>query len=283
MNDDDDDNEIKVLADVRPQNTNVNNDFNKITLETVWQGISGLQSSISNISNSLDSVSTHLNTFDPRMNDLESTLNTIKTKTTNFENVQNDVNGLQKDLERITNELENIKSNQMEKNVDLSEIFQEIRERDMKSKNVLIYNVPEDNLRISQDYSTLEDINQFNALLAARDISRAREILGHIPNIDLDDIQTRRLGRVNPNVSRPLRVTLQCKEDVITIMKNRALVNSQYNVKTDLTRFQQRRIKELREELDKINVNQRNPTMTIKFVNGEPKLMPIIRRNYKNE
>ncbi|XP_003425447.1 GATA zinc finger domain-containing protein 24 [Nasonia vitripennis] len=282
--DNDNDNDVKVLTDMRPQNVNASNDMNnKVTLDTVWQGISALQSSISNISNSLDSVSTHLNTFDPRMNELESSLNTIKAKTSNFENVQNDVSGLREELERVTTELENIKTNQMQKNVDLSEIFQEIKERDMKSRNLLIYNVPEDNLRISQDYSTLEDINQFNALLASRDASRAREILGNIPNVDVDDLQTRRLGRVNPNTCRPLRVTLSCKEDVITVMKNRALVSSQYTVKTDLTRFQQRKIKELKEELDKINVNQRNPTMTIKFVNGEPKLMPIARRNWKNE
>lgn len=144
----------------------------------------------------------------------------------------------------------------------------------MKSRNLLIYNVPKDNLRISHDYSTLEDINQFNALLASRDALRARELLENIRNIDVDDLQTRRLGRVNPDTRWLLCMTLSCKEDVITVMKNRALVSSQYNVKTDLTRFQQRKMKELKEELDKIKVNPRS---------GEPKLMPIARRNWKNE
>lgn len=259
----------------------------KITLETVWQGISSLQSSISNISNSLDTVSTQLNTFDPRINELESTLNTIKTKTTNFENVQNDVAGLRTELERITGDLEVLKTNQQQQpdknNTGISEILTEIHEREFKSRNILIYNVPEDNLRISQDYSTMADINKFNALVAARDGSRAREILERIPNIDLDDIQTRRLGRPNPNFSRPLRVTLQSKDEVIMVMKNRILVNKPFNIKTDLTRFQQKKIKDLKIELDTINGDKNNPTHTIKFVNGEPQIIPI-RRNYmKNE
>lgn len=248
----------------------------KITLETVWEGISALQSSISNISNSLDTVSTQLNTFDPRINDLESTLNTIKAKTTNFENVQADVSELKDQLTRVTSELENLKSAPKGNITDLSQIFVEIKEREMKSRNVLIYNVLEDNLRISQDYSTLEDINKFNALVAARDKSRAKEILSCISNINLDGIQTRRLGRVRPNYCRPLRVTLPNRQDVITVMKNRSMVDSKYTVKTDLTKYQQRKIKELKEELEKKTAGGIQ-TMTIKFVNGEPQIIPINR------
>ena len=211
-------------------------------------------------------------------------MNTIKSKTLNFENVQNDVSGLREDLTRIANELENLKSKSAnDQTVGISEIMVELKEREMKSRNLIIYNVPEDNLRISQDYSTVEDINKFNELVAARDASRAREILGNIPNIDLDEMDTRRLGRSNPNICRPLRVSLSCKEDVITVMKNRRFVDKQYTVKTDLTKFQQRKIKELKEELDKINLNKENPSMTIKFVNGEPKLMPIRREFQKFE
>ncbi|XP_014207489.1 probable basic-leucine zipper transcription factor G [Copidosoma floridanum] len=256
---------------------------NSITLETVWDGISSLQSSISNISNSLDTVSNHLNTFDPRINDLETTLQTIKNKTTNFENVQNDVGGLKDELVRITGELENIKASQTAKNVDMGEILCEIKEREMKSKNIIIYNVPEDNLRISQDYSTLHDIDQFNALVAARDTSRAREILKVVSNVDLSQIQTRRLGRMRQNFCRPLRVTLLDKADCITIMKSKSLVNRQYTIKTDLTKLQQKKIKDLKEELEKINVDKQNPTMTIKFINGEPQIIPIGQNYFKRE
>ncbi|XP_058795316.1 repetitive organellar protein-like [Phymastichus coffea] len=259
---------------------NVNNDGqSKVTLETVWVGISSLQSSISNISNSLNTVSTQLNTFDPRINELESSINTIKTKTSNLENVQTDVTSLRTELERVTSELENLKSMQSQQDFDVSTVVTEIKDREIKSKNILIYNVPEDNLRISQDYSTLDDINKFNALLAARDTSRAREILQNIPDVDLDEIETRRLGRVNPNVSRPLRVTLQSREDVITVMKNRGLVNNQYNVKTDLTKIQQKKIRDLKQELERQNASG-NTNLTIKFINGDPRIIPVIRRNY---
>lgn len=267
-----------------PNNTSIqsipqiSNMSDKITLETVWEGISALQSSISNISNSLDTVSTQLNTFDPRINDLESTLNTIKAKTTNFEMVQSDVSELKDQLTRVTSELENLKSTTpKESTTDLSQIFVEIKEREMKSRNILIYNVAEDNLRISQDYSTLEDINKFNALVSARDKSRAKEILSCIPNIELEAIQTRRLGRVRPNFCRPLRVILFSRDDVITVMKNRNLVDSKYTVKTDLTKYQQKRIKELKEELEK-NTGGGVQTMTIKFINGEPQIIPVNRQ-----
>lgn len=253
-----------------------------ITLETVWDGIASLQSSISEISNSLDTVSNHLNTFDPRINDLETTLNTIKAKTNNFDNVQNDVSGLKENLTHITTELENIKSSQTEKKIDMGEILSEIKEREIKSKNIIIYNILEDNLRLSQDYSTLEDVDSFNALVAERDKTRAREILKNVPNIDLSQIQSRRLGRMRPNFCRPLRVTLRDRVDVITIMKNKSLVARQYTVKTDLTKFQQKKIKELKEELEKINIDKTNPTMTIKFINGEPQIIPI-QRYLKNE
>lgn len=226
----------------------------------------------------MDTVSTQLNTFDPRINDLETTLNTIKVKTTNFENVQSDVSGLKDQLNRVTTELENLKSSTPRESVtNLSQIFVEIKEREMKSRNILIYNVIEDNLRISQDYSTLEDINKFNALVAARDLSRAKEILSTIPNVDLDEIQTRRLGKSRPNFCRPLRVILSCREDVITIMKNRNRVDSKYTVKTDLTKYQQKRIKELKEELERSTAGGIQ-TMTIKFVNGEPSMIPLNRQ-----
>lgn len=257
-------------------------DNNKVTLETVWVGISSLQSSISNISNSLNTVSTQLNTFDPRINELETSINTIKAKTSNLETVQTDMTGLRTELERVTTELENIKSSQPQQDFDISMVVTEIKEREMKSRNILIYNVPEDNLRISQDYSTLDDINKFNALLAARDMSRAREILHNIPDVDFDEIETRRLGRVNPNVCRPLRVSLQSREDVIMVMKNRGLINNQYNVKTDLTKVQQKKIRDLREELEKEKAKG-NSSLTIKFINGDPRIIPIGRNYTKRE
>jgi septal ring factor EnvC (AmiA/AmiB activator) len=275
--------EVQNLSNSQLINTN-NELNNKITLETVWKGIASLQSSISNISHSLDTVSVQLNTFDPRIKELETSLNTMKSKTINFDNVQNDVNGLKQQVQHLLNELENIKSNhQVEKNLDYSDIFCEIREREIKSKNIIIYNVTEDNLRISQDYSTLEDINKFNDLMTARDNSRAREILDNIPDIDLDEVRTKRIGRTDWNTCRPLRVMLQCSEDVITVMKNRGLINQQYNVRTDQTKLQRKKIKELKEELAKINFNVTNPQMTIKFINGEPKIVPIRRNFMKNE
>ncbi|XP_011496465.1 PREDICTED: uncharacterized protein PFB0145c-like [Ceratosolen solmsi marchali] len=264
---------------------NINNEINnKITLETVWKGITSLQSSITNVSNSLETVSVQLNTFDPRIKELETNFNNIKAKTTNFDNMENDVNSLKQQVENLVNQVENLKSNyQEEKKLDFSEIFCELRQREIKSKNIIIYNVVEDNLKISQDYSTLEDINKFNDLITARDNSRAREILENIPNIDLDELHTKRIGRTDSNTCRPLRVILQCNKDVVTIMKNRKLVNRQYNIMTDQTKLQRRRLKELKEELTKINHDIDNPQMTIKFINGEPKLIPIRRDFIKNE
>ncbi|XP_014235306.1 uncharacterized protein LOC106658027 [Trichogramma pretiosum] len=255
----------------------ITNDSNKeITLETVWNGISGLQNSITNISGSLKTVFTNSQSMESRITELEKSMNIVQTKLANLDHVQEYLENLKEHYNHLQDAVEKLKS---QKTFNLSEISGELRAREIKSKNVIIYRVPEDNLHLSNNYSTVEDINRLNALISERDKLRVREIFENIPQLNLNNIKTRRIGSIDSSDCRPLRVILSSKEDMMTVIRNRHLINRPYFVKTDLTRCQRKKLKELREEL--LKINQTSTKMTIRFINDEPTLVPI--DNFKNE
>lgn len=254
---------------------------NTITLDTVWQGISTLQSSISNISSSMQGVSSRINSIDPRLHAMETSIKNVKNEAREFKNTQTEVEQLKRQIRQLKEELEEVKKRPTQTNITVGTIVAELKLREIKSHNLIIYDVPEDNLSISEDCSTPEDINKFNSIITARDISRAKQILGVIPNLDLSEIRTRRIGKFEPRACRPLMVMLPSNAEVIHIFKNRHLLNQKYPIKSDLTLEQRSKIKELRCKLDKMNGNASTPSMTIKYINGEPTIIPL--KNFKFE
>lgn len=130
-----------------------------------------------------------------------------------------------------------------------------MEEREIRSKNVIVFDVNESNEENSEDRIQL-------------DKQKISEIL---PDINTTNIIVRRLGRFDRNKKRPLRVTFQNKHQAKEILRKK---KGDKRVKNDLTPIQRSKLTELQ---NKLKEKEENGDMgwTIKYIRGQPCLMKI--------
>lgn len=169
-----------------------------------------------------------------------------------IENLQNTVSTLQKQLQEVKSET-TLKSSS---NCSPEVIINEIIERQNREKNIIIFKLPTSNTP--------------NA-----DLQKANDILKSIIPDGLPQItDVTRLGRGQGNNPAPLKVSLQSREEVINILKNKRKLKDTGRYKdivisTDQTKMQQQYYKEIKCELiDRKQNGEQN--IYIKYANGIP-------------
>lgn len=148
-----------------------------------------------------------------------------------------------------------------------NEVVLELREREVRSSNLMVYNVPESKSRdVKQRIS--DDLQIVGQII---------EILG----VTVDIRKTIRVGR-RGNEDRPLKLLLSSREDVLKCLKSRGkLADSQYRLDSDLTQLQRSHLRGVREELTR-RIEGGERELTIRYMGGVPKIVKKSVRGPKN-
>lgn len=175
------------------------------------------------------------------------------------------INSLKTSMDSRLKKIEDfINSSQVEQHLQQENIIQEAVERSLRAKNVILYNVPEGT----------EDCILANDILECIDLSLV---------VSPDDVI--RVGKINEKKPRPIKLTCKNLETAkLVLRKGSALKNSKFSkifVNSDKTRQQQEYYKNIKNELNLRKDNGEN-NITIKYVNGIPKIVQNSRPNTSN-
>lgn len=166
-----------------------------------------------------------------------------------IENLQTTVNMLQEDIKALKNEKK--KDNEI---CSAEMIISEISERQKRERNIIVYKMEESN----------------------DDVSKVTDIIKRIaPNVETTNLKAFRLGRSQIKKLLPLKVQLSSREDVFSILKNKAKLrelNINVIISTDQTKMQQDYYRKIKSELDGRKDNGEQ-NIYIKYVNGIPTIV----------
>lgn len=162
----------------------------------------------------------HLGQFKTKLNDfMDKILQQIET-------INDKIKKLENENQLMRDELKNTKSDQ---NADI--IINEISDRERRSRNVLIFNLKE-----SEHSNTIERINY--------DMNAFKRISSQI--LDIDPVKVVRLGKTSNKGTRPLKVTLPSRENVLALLRNKAkVIDNNIKLKADLTDLQRNELKKV--------------------------------------
>jgi hypothetical protein len=151
--------------------------------------------------------------------------------------------------------------------MDVCDTLTELTERNTRSRNILLFNVPEVESN-ETGHSQNED-----------DTARTTELIHSVEtfaNIPIHKVQ--RLGMKQKNKIRPVKVILGHSEDARTILFNKFKLPKEIRVKQDLTQLQRSQLKSKWDELE-IRKKKGEGDLAVRFVNGAPKIVKINKKN----
>lgn len=219
--------------------------------------------SINDVMSSLKSLHSEIQLIKSKLFTQEKTSERILEKT---ESLAADILLLKNENIELRKELDTLRSNSLLNNNSSShqfklpiDIIRETKERESKSKNIIIFNAP---VSTNNDKTLVEDL-----LIKL--------------NLQIRPSSINRIGN-QTNKSRPIRVELESTEAVKSVLKTKRLLLTLPEWKniwitTDLTSYQREILSSLKKERDYRNSNSADSTWFIKFVNGSPTL---VKKNY---
>lgn len=170
------------------------------------------------------------------------------------------INKLTATVTELQRQIQN--SKQEVNNCNMDDIINEINDRQSRARNIIIFKMKESESPSNQERE-------------AEDAAKAIELLKYlVPETNVENIKTVRLGRKCNDKVRPLKITLNCQNDALKLIWNKSkLKNSKYNViiSLDQTDMQRNHYKKLKAEYDDRTKN--GEKLKIKYVNGVPHIM----------
>lgn len=128
---------------------------------------------------------------------------------------------------------------------------EELLERQKRSNNIVIFNLP-----VKED-----------------DKRDAGKLLSDLANRNINILKSARVGKTNKNGFKALKVTLSNHDDVDNVLKaKRTLKGKNIYINTDLTHLQRTNLNELKMEMESRKKNGEED-LIIKYVKGIPKLV----------
>lgn len=128
---------------------------------------------------------------------------------------------------------------------------EELLERQKRSNNIVIFNLP-----VNED-----------------DKRETEKLLSDIANRNINILKSARVGKSNKNGYKALKVTLSNHDDVDVVLKaKRTLKGKNIYINADLTHLQRSNLNELKMELETRKKNGEED-LIIKYVKGIPKLV----------
>ncbi|KAL1448579.1 hypothetical protein WDU94_012304 [Cyamophila willieti] len=143
---------------------------------------------------------------------------------------------------------------------DMDSIINEMNEREKRAKNVIIFDIQENDSTDVQE-RVEHDKSKVNAILQNLQLP----ILSQNSRI-------RRLGKKS-STSRPIIVTMENKFHAISVLKKAREANKK-NIKKDMTPIQREKMKSLQEKLQK-KKDEGDTNWTIRYIKGTPQLWKI--------
>lgn len=150
--------------------------------------------------------------------------------------------------------------------LDFEEIVSELSERQKRMKNIILFNVIE------------QDQQKPSAARIEGDKSHAISILSSIaPEVPVNDIKPIRLGSFSANKIRPIKITLQNEHATVNVFKNAHKLKShqtykKVKVSSDKTKRQIEFYKKTKQEMnDRLEAGETN--LKIKYINQIPKIV----------
>ncbi|KAJ8729029.1 hypothetical protein PYW07_006725 [Mythimna separata] len=142
----------------------------------------------------------------------------------------------------------------------------ETQERSQREKNIIIRGIKE------IKSSNLEERR-------SHDGEEVKKVLKMAVSEHMEPTKTIRLGKYNPDISRPIKVIFSTSEAAKLILRNKSNIKSEdIKIYTDETPYQQKYRNNLKDEL-KRRVAGGEKDITIKYIKGTPKITKIQSKN----
>ena len=202
------------------------------------------------VNKSLEEINQSLKTLSDKFVDLEK-------RVLKLEKHDNAVTNLSQKIGVLENKVNNVSVSDISTNNEL--LFSEIKDRCERSKNIIIYNVKDENKEIV-DWEQIAEL--FSSL-----------------KLNVTTVSMVRLGTFESGKSRPLKVSLSTEKDALLILRCRIELTSKgISVSNDMTKVQQKFLKDKREELhDRIENGEKD--LTIKFIKNVPTIVTKPSKN----
>lgn len=237
-------------------------------MESLIQGMAETQAA------NLNKISQDVSAIKQEISQIKLTTDILSSEQVKLKSEMANISGfravIEKKVDTIENEIASLKSGSTSAiNTPLfsyEDIISETYERSQREKNVIIRGVKEIRSSIS----------------AERQIHDSEEVMKVIKMAVPDCIEptkTIRLGKYNPEASRPIKVLFSTPEPAKSILRNKSNIEST-NIKiySDETPYQQKYRNNLRDELNR-RLEGGETDLTIKYVKGTPKIMKTQPKN----
>lgn len=228
------------------------------------------QQTIHVIQTNVDKVFTDINDIKLSTSNLLTEQNNIRSHVTRLENSitlgENKIKSLETDLN-------NLKDSSLttlakpENQLCLGEqIIQELQNRNAKEKNIILVGLPEPT----------------STKLEERMAKDEADVLNIISTINTDiqiPIKIFRIGKYDPGKNRNIKVCFDVVGPAKQLLRNKDKLPKGIRMYSDQTPNQKKFLKNLQEEL-KLRENNGENGLTIKYINGAPKIVHLNAKNY---
>lgn len=205
------------------------------------------------------------------INDIKNVTNKL---TIEQNSVRNDVLNLKdnitdtgKRIDSLVSDFEQLKDTVSTPSVasTLELMMTEIREREERSKNIIMIGVPE---MINDNREDGKNSEKYEVLRLTRVIHAECPEPTYIT----------RLGKYTPNRNRPIKVCYASQETVKNLLRQRNNLKSEIRVFSDQTPQQQTYMKTLKDQL-KRRIDDGDKDLTIKYIKGVPRIVKLPSKN----
>ncbi|KOB68885.1 Uncharacterized protein OBRU01_17663 [Operophtera brumata] len=174
----------------------------------------------------------------------------------------------EKEIETLKSDVEQLKvaAPSLTTTGTVQNIMTEIKEREDRSKNIIIIGIPEPT---SENTDDRRQVDKTEVLKITKTVN------AECP----EPVNIFRLGKYNSDKRRPIKVCFNSQVPVMSILRNRNNMKSDtIKLYSDQTLQQQAYMRNLKEEL-KQRVNDGDKSLCIKYIKGTPKITSLPPKN----
>lgn len=226
------------------------------------------------LDNNFTSVNTSLASLKSNVQDLTLKFNDIQQEVNKIPQMEANITLLQDDLAKLKAEVDSHNTGVMNTNLDnnnnsnlsypvantsfmhIEKMLSEMQDRKRRAKNIIIYSCPEQGKANKN-----QDIVNISNFLKNAKISTV-----------LTSANTKRLGKYQAGIVRPVCVTMDNRADVIAVLTNWKLLPNTFKVSGDYTKLQREQYKKLKEEANRYNESKPIFKKYVRFSKGNPEL-----------
>lgn len=236
------------------------------------QSLSMILKQLNLITNNISVLSSKVDTLISLPDKVDSLITEVETLNGNLRSLEQRVTFTESKIENLEKQFQTVNNNQS--GSDTEATISEINERERRSKNIIIYNLPE-----SKSNTTSIRIDH--------DTRHIAKLIASFCTSEVDaSFKSYRIGRPSKDNSRPLKVILKNSDAVIEFCKNfdPSILDHlepdlrKVSISRDRTPMERKYLQDLRAEL-KNRTDNGEVDLTIKYINGTPQIIKIPSKN----